>query len=207
MKQRAYSCRQAFTLLELMMVLLLVGAVSALVLPSAMSLMTSSQLNQGTTAVVGQIKYARQLAMSGNTTVEVRFYQYEDPNMPGSASGMRAMQLWTYNPDGTRTPVGRMYRFPGRIVVSADSRVTQLGNALDVSSLNPTEIVKGLPSSYQFRAFQFFPDGSTSLAAGANHFTLITESDPIRHSAQGLPANFATVQIETLTGAVNLYRP
>ena len=207
MKRNKFSRGAAFTLLELLVVMLILGLMTALVLPSAVGLVGSSQFNQGMNFVVGQLKYARQLAMSENNTVEVRFYRYADPNGVTGNSGIRAMQLWRGNPGGMRTPVDRLYRFPGSLVISADSRVTRLGEALNSASLTASEIIGTLPSGYQFYAFQFRPDGTTSLTSGSNYFTLITETDPARHAGQGLPANFAAVQIETFTGTVRVFRP
>jgi len=193
----------AFSLLELLVVIAILGLMAGLLVPAVGSLMTSSQLTEGTDFVAGQLKYARQLASSENKVVEVRFYKYSDPAIPGSGVNLRAIQLWRNNPDGTRSPVERPHRFPGRVVASSDPTLTTLGADLSLPTSSP-EIVTSLPA-YTFKAFQFRPDGSTSLTNGSNFLTLINENDPVKTA--GIPANFSAIQLEVLTGAVKVFRP
>jgi uncharacterized protein (TIGR02596 family) len=201
MKRLASRKSQAFSLVEMLAVIAIIGVLAALIVPAVKGLMTASQLAQGTDFVMGQLKYAKQVALSENKVIEVRFYKYSD--MPGTAANMRALQLWRNNPDGTRTPLDRMYRLPGHVIVSSIPEFTTVGADL---SPTPSETLTQLPSGYQFKAFQFRPDGSTTLAAGSNFLTLVNENDVVKKPTQ-IPSNFSTIQIEVLTGAVSLFRP
>lgn len=203
MKRNRFHNVLAFTLIELLAVMMILGLIVSLALPVAMGLMTASHLTQGTDFVVGQLKYARQLALTENKVYEVRFYKYADPSSPGSSNNIRAVQLWRNNPDGTRTAVNRLQRFPGKMIVSDAQAATALG---DDQTPSAAEEIKNLPSGYRYKAFQYRPDGSTTLTAGANYFTLVNEGDVVKPPVN-IPANFSAIQIEVLTGAVRVFRP
>ena len=195
--------RRGFTLIELLVVIAIIGILAVLMVPAVRGLMGSSQLTDASDLVAGQLKYARQLATSENKEIEVRFYKYADPHRPGSEVNMRAMQLWRANADGTRSPVGQLQRFPGQVIASSVPTVTTLGAD---RSPSVSETLKSLPSGYQYKAIQFRPDGSCTLSAGSNFLTLVNETDPPKSSAQ-IPANFSTIQVEVLTGAISVFRP
>lgn len=204
MKVNSFQTGRGFTLVELLVVMLVIAVIANFVVPAVVGLMTSSNLTQSTELVVGQLNYARQVALSENKAVEVRLYKYSDANQPGSGMALRAMQLWKSNSDGVWEPVDRLYRFRGRIIISSGTLATAIGPDLTPS---PTDTVKSLPAGYTFKAFQYRADGSTTLISSqANYFTLINENDPVI-APVNLPANFSTVQIEPFTGTVKVSRP
>jgi len=193
----------AFTLVELLAVIAIIGIIAAFTVPAATRILSGSQLGQATSLVVGQLKYARQEALSQNKTIEVRFYKYIDPAAPGTTDAIRALQLWQTNSDGKRTAVGSIQRFPGIVVVGDDATITKLGTDQDSSGLAASEKPRSLPGSFKFKTVQFRPDGSTTLDTASQWFlTLKNENQPANP-----PANFATIQIQPLVGSVQVFRP
>jgi uncharacterized protein (TIGR02596 family) len=189
-----------FTLIELLVVIAIISLLAALVVPAVTKIMGGSQLNQATDMVVGELKYARQVALSENRPVEARFYKFIDPSVPSAGNATRAIQLWQYNPDGTQTAVDRVQKFPGPIIVSANTNMTSLGADQAPTS---SEEVASLPAAFTYKSFQFLPDGSTTLTATNQwYLTVQNANDP-----GNPPPNFATVQIEPVTGGIELYRP
>ena len=191
-----------FSLLELLVVIAIIGIVASFAIPSVSGIVGGSKLTQATDMVVGQIKFAGQVALSQNRPVEVRFYKYQDPSIPGSTNAIRAMQLLVLNPDSTRNPVTRPQKFPSPIIISDNPTVTQLGAELQSSALGSGEKAAALPAGYTYYTFQFRPDGSTTLSSGTIFLTVQDGNRP-----GNPPANFATVQIEPVTGGIRLYRP
>ena len=200
--------RKTFTLIELLVVMGIISLVVTFAIPAMTGILGGSQLSQASDLVAGQLKYASQTALSQNTPVEVRFYKYKDPGMPGSSNAIRAMQLWQVNMDTTRTPAGRMQRFPGTIILSETTsaigqRLTSLGLPLSSGSLPSKEITPSLPAGYTYNSFIFRPDGSTTLSATGQWYVTV-----VNENTQGNPPrNYATIQIEPVTGAIRLFRP
>ena len=188
-------CALGFSLLELLVVIAIIGIVASLAIPSVSGIVGGSKLSQATDMVVGQLKFASQVALSQNRPVQVSFYKYQDPSIPGSTNAIRAMQLWVQKPDSTWTPVARPQKFPSPIIISTDGTVTSLPTTNSVMTNGNT-----LYTNYY--AFQFRPDGSTTLTTNSNFLTVQDGNRP-----GNPPANFATVQIEPVTGGIRLYRP
>ena len=198
-----------FTLIELLVVIGIIALVATFAVPAVTGIMGGSNITQAADMVVGQLRYASQVALTQNRPVEVRFYQYPDKNIPGATNAIRAMQLWQLNTSGTRTALGRVQRFPGTIIISASTNLTSIPTIGNSSSLPSSEItpsiIESLPSgvtSYTYTSFKFRPDGSTTLNSGNNFLTVVNENTP-----GNPPTNFVTIQIEPATGAIRLYRP
>ena len=202
-----------FTLIELLVVIGIMALVMSFSGPAMTGIVGGSQISQATDTVIGQLKYGSQVALSQNLPVEVRLYQYQDKNIPGSGPSIRAIQLWQIGADSQARAVNKLQRFTGTIVVSATTGLTNLpttGTCTSSSADNPS-ILASLPSgvsSYYYKSFQFRPDGTTSLPATTGttwHMTVVNENTPGTPTAP--PKNFATIQIEPVTGAIRVYRP
>src|SRR5947209_2150985 len=96
----AFQSRRAFSLMELVVVISIIAIISVFVAPQAAQILKGSTLTQGSTILTDQIRLAREIAVTKNRKVEVRFYQYADPEMPGESSSdsttwqYRALQVF-----------------------------------------------------------------------------------------------------------------
>ena len=188
---------KAFTILELLTVIAIMALVVTLSIPAVTGMMGGLNQSQAADTVVGQLKYANQIALTRNKPVEVRFYKFTDPNIPGSGNSFRAMQSWI-----ATSPVTKVQRLPGTMIISSDSSLSDmLGNPQTPPS---GQTIPSLPSGYTYCSFQFRPDGSTTLPSGANNHFLTVVSETAKGSP---PPNFATIQIEPVTGGIRVYRP
>jgi len=200
---------RALSLVEILVVLVIVVILAALTLPAINSMGRSSALNGTVQSVTGVLDLARQTAMSQNRPVEVRFYKLPDAAQSPSAppSVYRAMQTFLVDFESTNV-ASKMTRFSTPVIMSDTLDASSL---LDDTNLPEQAAPAGfdLPeygSNYRYRSFRFKPDGGMDLPLdGKWFFTLYAQNDTI--VSNGLPANFATVEIQPLTGRTKVMRP
>jgi len=225
--------RNAFTLIELLAVIAVIAVVVAFAVPATNQILRGSQLTQSYQMVGDQISLGRQLALSRNRTVEVRFYQFSDPETPGEdytkpADGMwRGMQLFEVMENGAAVPAGPFQRLPRMTAMSAGTFSTlldedkigtaKLASADPMLPELPVEINgRRVGRNYKYHNFRFLPDGSTNLPSkarsrsGANtdadswYVTVLNTTDLSKPLAS---INFATIMIDPFTGSQKTYRP
>ena len=220
--------RRAYTLVELLVVLGIIVLIAAITIPSISSVLRSYNLSGAAQATVGLLNSARQDALTGNQAVEVRFYELPDAVYP-STTVIRAVQAFQIGVPATGstdtyTPLGKAYIFPTGIIVSSDTANcstlfnTTPGSTFGISPLTPQiDTTNPLPPPYglaPYYSFRFRPAGQTDLTptpASVNGtpvspiLTIYSENAPI--VANGLPANFVTIQIDVINGTVRSYQP
>ena len=97
---KPHTSRKAFSLVELLIVIVIIGIITGFAVPAITGMLKSSQLTQASGQLVDTVALARQTAMSKNRAIEVRFYRYADNEIPGEkptepATGhYRAMQTF-----------------------------------------------------------------------------------------------------------------
>ncbi|MDB6118180.1 MAG: Verru Chthon cassette protein [Verrucomicrobiaceae bacterium] len=207
-------CQSAFTLIELMVVVGVIALVTAAIAPMVFSTMASTRITSAGETLASQIALGHQLAVSGNQEVEVRFYQYEDINSPGSGTGYRAVAMVRASTVFGTTGSGALgqlltepFYMPSGIVIGENAKLSP-----PLSKLSPESDKEGIikkARSATYRAFHFYPNGSTdlnqhSLVANQCYFTLGEE----RLISKGdIPKNFYAVQVDPYTGRTATYRP
>ena len=145
--------------------------------------------------VLDQLNLFRQLAVANNYIVEVRFYKYIDPGIPGDTGHYRAMQAFKVvqlpgTISYTKTPITRPVRIPPSIIIDSGSggtvtstvsrltKVLVLGTGItnqgtQSSGVQTPSSASGDPTifnvgmTYTYAAFQINPDGSTNLPVTA----------------------------------------
>jgi uncharacterized protein (TIGR02596 family) len=205
-----------FTLIEMICVIAIIAVLVTLIVPATNSLMTASELSGATDQVVGRISYARQAAIARNHTVEVRFYQFADPELPGEQAGnpatgkYRALQLFEYLENGAAVPLTKVEMISERIIFDSGLPLSPLLGATRKKTFappldGPAILPRGVGITYNCAAFQFTPSGATRLAL-ANWFLTLHQASS-GDALTSPPANYATVQIDPVSGTVKSYRP
>ncbi len=208
---------RAFSLVELLVVLAIIAIVSSLALPVVGGAMRAYQLDSTGQLVVNQLNLARQTALSRGHAVQVRFYLLPDFNLAPSASPTvyRGMQVFVESDpvqSGTTVSVTtsaliKPTLFPAPIIISSVATPAPVSPLLPATA-TAADTAYSLPnygSNYKYASFHFKPDGSTDLASGFESITLVLQRDS--QVANGLPANFVTIRIDPLNGAIRTFRP
>lgn len=192
--------RAAFSLVELLVVIVILGILLALSAPALVSPLRGSKVNQAGQTIGDQMALARQEALTRNREMQVRFYRIGT----GQDAGWRAVQIWrietTPSGDITEIPVSRMQRLPDGIVIADDPALSPLLKADPLVS--GTAKVAGEEVTYS--GFRFLPTGGTDSAVSATNNFLTVQLIDEKNSP---PNNFYTLQVHPLTGKVNVYRP
>lgn len=224
--------QRAFSLIELVVVISVLAIIAAFSVPAVTSMLQGSSLTQASQLLVDQLNLARQIALSKNMIIEVRFYRYSDPDSPGEdvtnpkAGKFRAMQLFEIISSGAALPVGKFEEFPNSITLSANREApdTGISSLLDKGKLTTSDefavkkpyfvslpdLPKGINKQYEFVSFTFMPDGSTTLSPTGLWFVTmhgINDRQKTKDGKVAPPDNFFTVQIDPVTGATKIFRP
>ncbi|SDU29376.1 Verru_Chthon cassette protein D [Verrucomicrobium sp. GAS474] len=206
----------AFSLIELLIVMAIMGTLALMALPAFNRVVTASNLSSGGRALVDQINLARQTAMARSSQVEFRLYRLPDASLPGSQSPAqyRAFQAFVITQGGTATnAVARPIFLPKSIIFLASPSVSSLlpeapgtAPALVSGERAGTRFNGYQPSAYDYMVFHFNPDGSTDLDPTASwYISLAFEKAPL--GANGVPSDFITIQIDPLSGRARSFRP
>lgn len=176
----------AFSLIELLAVVAILAILAALLAPAASRVAGAYSVTRQGQLLGDQWALARQMAMSRNRDMEVRFYEASGPEGP-----LWTTQIWEFDPEnGNATPASRCLVFPDTIV------------------LNPTlspllSSLAAIPDG-NGTALRVRPNGRLAgqIANTNNYVTL-----QLRRDDAAAPANYFTLQINPVTGAISSHRP
>lgn len=215
--------RKAFSLIEMMVVLGVVGLLLAFAAPNLFSLLTSSTLSGEGTVLRNQFTYAQQIAVSKSSDVEVRFFKYADESAAQLDERFRAYQLFQFDREGNMVPVSSFFRVKTPVAVHED-KTTLLNSGASSGNQNdrkygfiaPYEGVADAPVGAggaavptKYVAFRFRPDGSTDLPFRTSqndtwYLTLVQGEGALEDSN---PANYVCLQVNSYNGQVTEFRP
>lgn len=211
---RAHRGSTAFSLIELLVVIAILGLLLGLAAPAISGMLRGSGVTSAGDMIVAALTRARQNAMSLNRTIEVRLIKYPDPSAPAEPPDgrYRAIQVFAIErtPSGVSTNlVGRKVTLPAAACVASQPTLSSIlapGMATTATGAALGQTVQPVGLAYTAAIFRFYPDGSTSLPPGQNAFlTVVPTLTPDTETA--VPANFATIAIETATGKPRIHRP
>ena len=202
---------QAFTLIELLLVIALMVLLITLVAPAVNSIAVGSNLTRAGQLVGDEIARARQEAVTSNREIEVRFFKLAN----GAAKGWVAMQIWRVdqtNNGPTTKALGKMVSLPQGVIIS-DPDTTKLSPLL-TSEIATSGTTINLPTygTVPYVFFRFRANGATDSAivetttttTGNNFLTLQNANAVTTGSA---PSNYYTIAVNPITGKVTIFRP
>ena len=208
----------AFSLIEMMIVLTVVGILLAFAAPDLFSLMQSSSLTSEGSHLRNQISQAQQLALAKNADVELRFFKLADTAAAETEEGFRAYQMFQFDKTGAMIEVSRFYRINAPVILS-EALSTLLTTAGKDSADKKFGFVSPQEGKYEvpvglgmeetdYVAFRFRPDGSTDLPNRSNgdtwYLTLVQGEGAVRDTD---PANYYCLQVNPYNGQITECRP
>jgi uncharacterized protein (TIGR02596 family) len=200
--------RAAFTLVEMLVVLAVMGLITAAVAPQVFGTLVATRLSSAGQTMVGAISLAHELAVSGGQEVELRFYRYEIEDEPDSDQAFRAIVMVKPSDDPTVSgqQIGEIIRCPAGIIMGDTQALSPILHSSDLKSQNDEEkFIRSTKATY--KSFRFRPDGTSTLSMAAQdcYFTL-AEERLIAKSSE-VPANFYAVQVDPQSGRTETFRP
>jgi len=190
------SRQAAFTLVELLIVVAIIGLLLGLVTPAASNMQAGLQLNQNGQGIIDKLSLCRQLATTQNRDVELRFI---DIPTSETDTGGQAFQIWLLNPrGGTAEAYGKIVRLPEEIKLNDD--LSPMWTKLPSGTADFT----ALGGDRTYRAIRFRSNGRLARNdMGSDNY--LTYS--FRRDREAVPGNYYTLQINPVTGWVTTYRP
>jgi uncharacterized protein (TIGR02596 family) len=187
--------------------------------PEITSVMRTYQLDSAGQVMVNQLNLARQTALSRGHAVQIRLYLLPDYNATTSSTptvyrGMQSFIELDPSQSGTTesystSALMKPIFFHAPVVVSSVTSPNAVSPLLpttaNANAADPTTPLPVYGSNYKYAMFHFKADGSTDLTSGLNSLSLVLEND--KAGGSGLPANFQTVTIDPLNGAIRSFRP
>ena len=212
-----------FTLIELLVVVAIMVVLCSFIAPALTTIQDSNNLAAAGQTVADEISVARQYAASRDQTVQVRFI------IPSTSryNGYSIVQLWKITTSGT-TALDKLYRLPPNVEVSANSTISPLvavgsgGLSGGTATTMPTGSLAG-----KYVAFTIRPDGNVIVASPPSNGTAANQAYPngafysqpyyfltvlpVRDSAEDtantLPKNYVTIQVNPDTARTQIFRP
>jgi len=213
----------AFSLIELMVVLGIVGLLLAFAAPNLFSLITANSLSGEGTVLRNQLTLAQQLAVSRSADVEIRFFKMQNPDAAQNEETFRAFQLFQYNAQGELAPISQFFRVRAPVAVhdglstllnprSGGATATDKQYGFDSPRAGTADAPSGEGGELKptpFVSFRFRPDGSTDLphrtASSDTWYITMVQGEGALQSNR--PDNYFCLQVNPYNGQVSEFRP
>ena len=192
----------AFSLIELLVVISIIGILSAAAIGGLSNVARSSNLTSAAQRLGDQFALARQTAVARNLPVEVRIYDLPDYDLT-TGNLMRGIQL--YLSDGT--PVSRPLLFPQRVIISTNTTASPMIASMDSGTNKFSSFGDRSYNSFTIRPNANLSVTNTNSLTDTNCFLTLHHDNDAKPDSGITPANFATVQINPVTSKVTILRP
>ena len=191
----------AFTLLELLAVLAIISILAVLAMSAVQPISESYGITTGANAIRDALGGAKQVAMSDNLPVQVRFCR----STLASPSIYAWLLVCEVQPDGSLKNVDRPLHLPTAMCVATNSTLSSVMANTEIAAVPSDPAITTIGQQYSYRKFTFYPSGATDLAPTSIWY--ITVVPQRSNAATALPLNYATIQIDPVNGLTTLYRP
>jgi uncharacterized protein (TIGR02596 family) len=193
-------CTGGFSLIELLTVIVIIVILGAMV-ASSPTLWRSTSVTTAGNQVMEDLSFARELAVSSNQPTEVWFLRSTGGTLFG------ASQIYTIDQNGVWTPFGGVHHLPANVGIDSGTTLSSLFTASNKKgwTSQAQAAITGYGTSYDAYYVRFMPDGSVS-GATTNYFITLHDV-ALGNQLTALPANYALINLDYVTGAVTLYRP
>jgi uncharacterized protein (TIGR02596 family) len=228
---------RAFSLIELLIVIAIIGIIAGFAVPVLHSVLRGSALSQSGSMLSDFMSQARQQALTRNRMIEVRLYRFADPEMPGEkasdpATGcFRGLQSFERSDAGFWVPVTQLVRLPDSMMMNPGERLSTLigedystravtSSKVQSDRANHVELPRGVGLNYEYVPFRFLPGGGTDLpplgkagrnsAGGLWHITLHAISDLPKTNppaSDKAPPDYISWMVDPVSGTGKTYRP
>jgi uncharacterized protein (TIGR02596 family) len=202
-----------FSLVELLTVVGLIVLLMAIALPVFVPLTGAARLSRATTLLSDTLNLARQTAMTRNADVELRFYKLKN-GRGGGGDRFRAFQAYLLADPAHPRALDGLRHLPDSVIILDDASFSTLldhANPARSGLDHGQENIPAREATADYVSFRFRPAGGTTLTPVTPpndlwYLTLGLEAQAT-HAAPQLPANYATIQVEPVTGRVKVLRP
>jgi uncharacterized protein (TIGR02596 family) len=195
---------RGFSLVELLIVIAIIALMASLMGPSLDSALRGTAMTQSADKVSGLLSLARQTAIAKGQTVEVRFYKFKDPEIPGDPGAYHALQAFAIDDAGNASPLLKPVALPSSIIISDVDAISSI-TTLPVQPPAGMKIPR-VGTAYTYIAFRFRRSGAPDLNPGGAPWCLTLLADKDAKAAQ-LPKNYTTFVIDPYSGTLKTYRP
>lgn len=199
--------RHGFSIFELLTVITVLLILFSMSVATIGDTSRSIDLNSASEIVSGALRLARQHATTHNRPVEARFYKFPDLITPNSEDAYRAVGLFLTpeNENHLPEPLGNAQQLPGDIIIAeiqTYSSIIGLGRK-GVQMRAPVVGMAPVPYS----SITFLPNGSTTAGGPRDKLFLTLWSEYKALKDDYPPKDFVTIQVDSLTGGLQIYRP
>lgn len=212
----ASNTRNGFSMAEMLAVMAIFVLMAVMIAPAMNTITRGSALTQGTQMIADRLHYARETALSMNRSMEVRFYQFANPRLPGESADhagtwkFRGIQIFQIQESGTASALGKMQMLPPTVIMDSSaalssiigSAVTDTSTAVGPGMLYDGPSIPNVGTQYHCVTFRIFPDGSTNLSPSTGKWFVTLHNLVDGDNRTSPPANFTTVQIDALNGHI-----
>lgn len=199
--------KNGFSLTEILVCMAIIALMAVVAAPMTTTLLNANKLNQSLQIIDENLSIARQTAISHNRAVEIRFYNYSDPSTPSSASAYRAVQIFEVTQSDQLTPLNKVRFLPQSIVIDSTVSISSMLDPAKVTTANGDVSLPRIGLDYKYASFRFNADGSTDLLPTAGPWTLTIHDEAKGSGTKSLTGNFATLEIDPLTGTIKYFHP
>jgi prepilin-type N-terminal cleavage/methylation domain-containing protein len=220
----------AFTLIELLVVIAVIAILLALTIPTLTGLSGSTALATGTRQVSNYLTLARTEAIAKHTVT--RFVIVTKATQTPDVA-YRRYAIWAWNPELEEfRPLSSWQELPLEAVFEPNEPEYVLGSLYaedDAASVrgdyflskSPTFTAETGGEEFTMQYMEFTPSGAARMKGGAarNIMLVVTggvippgseegESSILyKNAEEGVPKNWAQMNVDSLTGRVRIYRP